>query len=129
MSKKINNIHHKVENGSLHLRSLGASEIELLEIINSFNIKSEPLESFSFSYNKSLGDVGMISLVKKLPTSLREVGFVDCGISEKGGIALLNWIKLNHKIEMVCIEGNDFSSMLQDKFRDLSLEMKFSLYI
>lgn len=44
------------------------------------------IKSISFSYNSSLGDLGAIALSKDLSKNICEIGLVNCGISDVGGI-------------------------------------------
>jgi len=52
-------------------------------------------------------------IAKKLPSSIGEIGLVDCGIGDKGGAEILNWMKKSHKLQMICIEQNNFSDKMK----------------
>lgn len=109
---------------SLHLRSLDLTASEVLLLANCLrpNGFSEDslIESISFSYNFKLGDKGAISLAKNLPSSIREIGLVNCGITDEGGIALLEWMKKTPHLRVVCIEGNNFSQKIKESFQKFS---------
>jgi hypothetical protein len=74
--------------------------------------------SVSFSYNQDLGDEGANALAAHLPIDLTELGMVDCGIQDKGGLALLKWAKAAPNLRMICIENNSFSADVQKAFSD-----------
>jgi hypothetical protein len=121
---------NKLENSSgirnLHLRSLDLTASDIIAItscfmLNDSNVGSS-IESISFSYNSSMGNEGVIALAKKLPPSIREIGLVDCGITDQGGIALLEWMKKAPHLRMVCIEENDFSVDLRRAFQQFRIE-------
>ena len=81
---------------------------------------------FSLSYN-NLGDKGIVELCEKLPVSIEELGLVHCNICDVGGEALLEWIKKAKHLKMVCIEQNNFSSEIRDKF--IKESRSFQLFI
>lgn len=65
-----------------------------------------------------IGDEGAIFLAKNLAGSIQEIGLVNCGITDKGGSEILNWIKDSPHLRMICIEENNFSSKLKLRFAD-----------
>jgi len=75
------------------------------------------IKSISFSYNNLIGDIGATVLARSLPSSICEIGLVDCGIGDKGGTEMLNWIKTSPKLKMICIEQNNFSDRLKMEFK------------
>jgi hypothetical protein len=106
---------------SLHFRSLGLESSDTVRIAEALQLDGDSvyhaIQSLSLSYNNNLGDKGATALAKHLPHSLREIGLVDCGIGDIGGLALLEWIKKCPYLRMVCIEQNNFSIELRSKFR------------
>lgn len=74
------------------------------------------IDSISFSYNHTLGDEGAISIIHSLPPSIRELGLVDCGIGDRGGRALLDWMRKSAHLTMICTEQNEFSESLKLDF-------------
>lgn len=90
------------------------------DILNIFDVilkeHSPSITSISFSYNPYFGDEGVIIFVKNLPLSIQKIGLVDCGLSNKGGSALLKWIKQAPNLKMICIEQNNFSQKLKAEF-------------
>ena len=110
----------------LHLRDLGLNSSNVIVIANCFKeeIESEHhfIKSVSFSYNHLLGDLGAIALAKNLPKSICEVGLVNCGIGDIGGIELLNWMRSSSNLRMICIEQNGLSEKLRSAFRKFSVD-------
>ena len=106
---------------TLSLRNLGLNPDNLNSILIWLKKHSaaddKHLESLSFSYNNSIGDQAVFSLVNNLPSSLQEIGLVDCGISDTGGTEILNWMRNSPQLQMICIEGNNFSENLKSEFR------------
>ncbi len=103
---------------SLHLRDLELNTTQVSSIASCFNEATESskyIKSISFS-NNNIGDAGAIALTKHLPESIRELGLVNCGISDAGGTQILNWMKRSTTLKMVCIEGNHYSERLKEEF-------------
>lgn len=99
----------------LNLRNLDLTATNITSILQSLNpeiVGSNPLQSISFSYNPSLGDSGAIALSNHLPKSVTTLGLVSCGITDVGGIELLNWMKNSPRLQMICMEKNAFSEKL-----------------
>lgn len=88
------------------------------------NRVSGSIQSFSVSYNHGLGDAGAIALVSAFPPSLTEIGLVDCGIGDEGGDAIINWARNSVALRMICIERNNLSQGMRDRFRALGDERK-----
>lgn len=102
---------------SYHFRSLGLTPKDVLSICDVILKELSPsITSISFSYNPYFGDNGVNILAKSLPLSIQEIGLVDCGISNKGGSALLKWIKQAPNLKMICIEQNNFTQNLKAEF-------------
>lgn len=102
---------------SLNLRDLGLNSEDVTAIAHCFKQETghqkTPLYSISFSYNYLLGDSGAMVLAKHLPASIREIGLVNCGIGDIGGIELMNWMRKSSNLKMICIEQNNFSAELR----------------
>ena len=106
---------------SLHLRNLGLSSSNLISIVTILKeVKDNSIQSISFSYNRLLGDFGAIAITENVPPSICEVGLVDCGIGDVGGMALLGWIKTLPNLRMICIEQNNFSDKTKQAFLQFS---------
>jgi hypothetical protein len=116
--KKQESKSNSYEQGNLHLRNLGLQQkdiIDLIHYIDQQNIGTN-IQSISFSYNPLIGDNGVIYLLKKLPLSITEIGLVNCGISDKGGVQILNWMIKSNNLRLICMEQNDFSDKLKKEF-------------
>lgn len=113
-------LNSKKEINSLNLRDLELNTADIISIANLFKVENEAnncsIKSLSLSYNKQIGNDGAIALSEHLPKSLCELGFVDCGISDDGGNAILKLLKKLPNLEMICIEGNNFSETLKNEF-------------
>ena len=106
------------ESRNLNLRDLGLEENDIVDITNIIeqDVDRVFIKSISFSYNQLIGDVGATLIAKKTPSSLSEMGLVDCGIGDKGGTEILNWMKKSQNLQMICIENNNFSDQLKKQF-------------
>ena len=102
----------------LNLRNLDLEANDVLDIMDNITQESDaiPIKSISFSYNLHIGDVGAILIAKKLPGSMSELGLVGCGITDKGGTEILNWMRTSQNLQMICIENNKFSDQLKKEF-------------
>ncbi len=112
---------NSAQKNTLHLRALNLKQKNIITIAKVLKLEkdneTQHLKSISFSYNHLLGDVGATVLFNSLPESIREIGLVHCGIGDKGGIEILNWIRNAPHLRMICIEGNNFSEKLKNQFR------------
>jgi hypothetical protein len=110
----------------LHLRNadLNYNQIKLIaEAIKTVHENGGPsLQSFSMSYNSSLGDEGVLILVKNLPQTITEIGLVKSGIGDKGGEALIRWSANAKQLRWLCVEENVFSNDIKDRLRQLGQE-------
>jgi hypothetical protein len=82
------------------------------------NRNSNSIASISFSYNPLIGDEGVAAIVKSLPASICEIGLVDCGIGDIGGVKILKWMKKSTNLNMICAEQNNFSEGIKLEFHD-----------
>ena len=57
-----------------------------------------------------------IVLMKNLPKSICEIGLVNCGISDIGGIEILQCMLNSPNLQMICMEQNNFSEKLKLEF-------------
>lgn len=109
---------------SLHLRQAGldGSDAGLLAAaLQSLETKGgASLNSFSLSYNSGIGDAGATSIAYSLPTTLPELGMVDCDLGDPAGEALLHWAQQASNLHTMCIEQNRFSEGLKARFNDLA---------
>lgn len=115
-SETLGNEISKIRN--LNLRDLGLDERDIVDITNIIEQENDKvyLKSISFSYNQLIGDAGATLIANKLPYSIYEIGLVDCGIGDKGGDEILNWMRKSHSLQMICIEQNNFSDKLKMEF-------------
>ena len=118
-TQKAETLENKIsEVRNLNLRNLGLDEKDIVDITNIIEQENDNIyiKSISFSYNQLIGDVGATLIAKKLPHSIDEIGLVDCGIGDKGGAEILNWMRKSQNLQMICIEQNNFSEKLKMEF-------------
>jgi hypothetical protein len=110
----------------LHLRNadLNYNQIKLIaEAIKTVHENGGPsLHSFSMSYNSSLGDEGVLILLKNLPQTITEIGLVKSGVGDKGAEALIRWSTNAKQLRWLCVEENIFSHSIKDRLRQLGQE-------
>ena len=108
------------QSGTLNLRNLGLKPTDIVAIADILEEEKGNskgfIKSISFSYNDLIGDIGAAVLARSLPTSISEIGLVDCGIGDKGGVEILKWLKTSPNLKMICIEQNNFSDTLKIEF-------------
>ncbi|WP_443631270.1 hypothetical protein ABXT60_02870 [Candidatus Njordibacter sp. Uisw_056] len=117
----------------LHLRNadLTYNQIKLIaEAIKTVHENGGPsLQSFSMSYNSSVGDEGVLILVKNLPHTITEIGLVQSGIGDKGAEALIRWATHAKQLRWLCVEENIFSNNIKDRLRTFGQERSDLLVI
>lgn len=110
------------QTSSLNLRDLrlDSSRVSSIGVIleKEKRKNSNFITSISFSYNPLIGDLGVIAIAQSLPYTIREVGLVDCGTGDQGGLEILKWMKKSTNLNMICMEQNNFSEALEMEFRD-----------
>jgi hypothetical protein len=77
------------------------------------------LSTLSLSFNQDLKDEGVIEILSKIPKTTPVIAFVECGITDKAGQAIIDWALENKEINGIYIEGNTFSSSMEAKFEKL----------
>jgi hypothetical protein len=77
------------------------------------------LRTLSMSFNQDLKDEGVIFILNKIPKTTSVIAFVECGITDKGGQAIIDWASENRYINGIYIEGNSFSKQMEAKFSKL----------
>jgi len=80
------------------------------------------LSSISMSFNQELKDEGVIAILSKIPKTTPVIAFVECGITDKAGQAIIDWALENKEINGIYIEGNDFSNSMEAKFEKLRVD-------
>ena len=105
-----------------HLRNTGL-DFKEVQIISNAMMKATKhgilnLKSFSLSYNPEITDQGVGLLVKAFPPQITELGLVGCDLGDEAGEGIYQYLE-NSALELVCIEGNNFSPVLMDKFKKL----------
>tara|TARA_B110000967_G_scaffold196203_1_gene226527 strand:- start:655 stop:1230 length:576 start_codon:yes stop_codon:yes gene_type:complete len=77
------------------------------------------LSTISMSFNQDLKDEGVIAILSKIPKTTPVIAFVECGITDKAGQAIIDWALENNEVNGIYIEGNTFSNSMEAKFEKL----------
>ena len=121
------------QTNNLHLRSLELNLSHILAIANILKQeKNNPncsITSISFSYNRLLGNEGVIAIAESLPNSINEIGLVACGIGDRGGEVLLKNMEKMSNLKMLCIEQNNFSEQLKRSFLSFANASQFFIML
>ena len=88
--------------------------------IDKINQNNGPkLHTLSMSFNKDLKDEGVITILNHIPLTTSVIAFVECGITDKAGQAIIDWAAKTNNLNGIYIEGNDFSKDMEEKFEKL----------
>ena len=77
------------------------------------------LHTISMSFNENLNDEGIITLLNHLPLTTSVIAFVECGITDEAGQAIIDWSTKTNNLNGIYIEGNNFSKDMEEKFEKL----------
>lgn len=80
------------------------------------------LSTISMSFNQDLKDDGVIAILSKIPKNTPVIAFVECGITDKAGQAIIDWALENNEVNGIYIEGNTFSNSMEAKFEKLRVD-------
>jgi len=81
--------------------------------------KGPKLGTISMSFNEDLKDAGVITILNNIPLTTSVIAFVECGITDKAGQAIIDWAAKTNNLNGIYIEGNDFSKDMEEKFEKL----------
>ncbi len=81
--------------------------------------KGPQLGTISMSFNEDLKDEGVITILNHIPLTTSVIAFVECGITDKAGQAIIDWAAKANNLNGIYIEGNDFSKDMEKKFEKL----------
>ena len=77
------------------------------------------LHTLSMSFNQELKDEGVIAILNQIPKTTSVIAFVECGITDKAGQAIIDWAVKTNNLDGIYIEGNTFSKGMETKFAKL----------
>ena len=77
------------------------------------------LHTLSMSFNQELKDEGVIAILNQIPKTTSVIAFVECGITDKAGQAIIDWAAKTNNLDGIYIEGNTFSKSMEKKFEKL----------
>ncbi|MDC3294742.1 hypothetical protein OAU57_01520 [Candidatus Pelagibacter ubique] len=84
--------------------------------------KGPQLGTISMSFNEDLKDEGVITILNHIPLTTSVIAFVECGITDKAGQAIIDWAAKANNLNGIYIEGNDFSKDMEEKFEKLRVD-------
>ena len=84
--------------------------------------KGPKLDTISMSFNEGLKDEGVITILNLIPKTTSVIAFVECGITDKAGQAIIDWAAKTNNLNGIYIEGNDFSKDMEEKFEKLRVD-------
>ena len=120
LNKKLKNVVWSSPTVSFRNLGLDSTDVNsIMEIIKVLN-DSQPINSISFSYNTDTRDMGTKIIFNNLPDSIRDIGMVDCGIKDEGGKTIITKIQQLKSLNMLCIEGNNFSDFIKKELNAFS---------
>jgi len=80
------------------------------------------LHTLSMSFNQELKDEGVIAILNQIPKTTSVIAFVECGITDKAGQAIIDWAATTKSLDGIYIEGNLFSKSMEAKFEKLRID-------
>ena len=95
-----------------------------LDIVDAKNI-AEAIKKIDLNdgpkLHDNLKDEGVIAILKQIPKETSVIAFVECGITDKAGEAIIEWANLKEvkNLNGIYIEGNSFSKEMEQKFDQL----------
>ena len=103
------------------ITATGASSLGLALKINT------KMKRLFLNNNDGICDDGATALASAAHchVNLKRLGLSDCGISDSGGLVLLDALKGNLNLERICVCGNMFSAEVENMMRE---ESRFNFY-
>ena len=96
---------------------------KIANAINRVDQKKGPkLHTISMSFNQDLKDDGVIAILDQIPKTTSVIAFVECGITDKAGQAIIDWAFEANNLDGIYIEGNTFSKIMEAKFEKLRID-------
>ncbi|MGK0380249.1 MAG: hypothetical protein ACJA1Z_004083 [Patiriisocius sp.] len=93
---------------------------KIANAINEISQNNGPkLHTLSMSFNQGLKDDGVITILNQIPKTTSVIAFVECGITDKAGQAIIDWAANANNLNGIYIEGNTFSKEMEAKFEQL----------
>jgi len=72
--------------------------------INKVNQNNGPeLHTLSMNFNKDLKDEGIITMLNQIPKTTSIIAFVECGITDKTGQAIIDWASKTNNLDGIYI--------------------------
>jgi hypothetical protein len=74
------------------------------------------------SFNQNIKDEGLNLILDAIPDSTEVLAFVECGLTDKGALKIIDYVYKHKNINQIYLEGNYFSKEIQNKFYKLKLD-------
>ena len=81
--------------------------------------KGPKLHTLSVGFNKNLKDEGVITVLNLIPKTTSVIAFVECGITDEAGQAIIDWVAKKNNLNEIYIEGNAFLKEMESKLEKL----------
>ena len=85
-------------------------------------LKGPNLITLSMSFNQNIKDEGLNLILDAIPDSTKVLAFVECGLTDKGALKIIDYVYKHKNINQIYLEGNYFSKAVQNKFYKLKLD-------
>ena len=85
-------------------------------------LKGPDLITLSMSFNQNIKDEGLNLILDAIPDSTEVLAFVECGLTDKGALKIIDYVYKHKNINQIYLEGNYFSKEIQNKFYKLKLD-------
>jgi hypothetical protein len=123
IAKTLKMVSNNDKSYDLVIRKANLTLKDAKKIANAINKVSQnngpKLHTISLSFNQDLKDDGVITILNQIPKTTSVIAFVECGITDKAGQAIIDWAANANNLNGIYIEGNTFSKEMEVKFEQL----------
>jgi hypothetical protein len=123
IAKTLKMVSNNDKSYDLVIRKANLTLKDAKKIANAINKVSQnngpKLHTISLSFNQDLKDDGVITILNQIPKTTSVIAFVECGITDKAGQAIIDWAASANNLNGIYIEGNTFSKEMEAKFEQL----------
>jgi hypothetical protein len=123
IAKTLKMVSNNDKSYDLVIRKANLTLEDAKKIANAINKVSQnngpKLHTLSMSFNQDLKDDGVITILNQIPKTTSVIAFVECGITDKAGQAIIDWAANANNLNGIYIEGNTFSKEMEAKFEQL----------
>ncbi len=123
VAKDLKSIDNNYKSYDLVIRKANLNIQDLKDIANAINKidqnKGSKLSTINMSFNEGLKDEGVITILNLIPKTTSVIAFVECGITDKAGQAIIDWAAKTNNLNGIYIDGNASSKEMEAKFEKL----------